>query len=185
MSCCASDKRLTKVTCGRGTSCIGQCSAIEASLCPSGRCTGDPDDCNLSNEEGRRREGGDSDATIDSQELRKCYPACKVRHIPACCFHPDCHSLRPKLCNKMNYFSSKLVIFFRILLWLISGNSCPKPGSIPNGIWSCQMQEIPIPDATFLDGDANTFPGKNIFLFCFVSLQGHCRLTLFEAFVSR
>ena len=30
------------------------------------------------------------------------------------------------------------------------------------------MQEIPIPDATFLDGDANTFPGKNIFfvLFC-------------------
>ena len=29
------------------------------------------------------------------------------------------------------------------------------------------MQEIPIPDATFLDGDANTFPGKEIFvLFC-------------------
>ena len=111
VSCCASDNSLTKVICGRGTSCIGQCSAIEASLCPSGRCTGDPDDCNLSTEEERRREGGKSDATIDSQELRKCYPACKVRHIPACCFHPDCHALRPKLCNKMNYFSSKIVYF--------------------------------------------------------------------------
>ena len=42
----------------------------------------------------------------------------------------------------------------------ISGNSCPQPGNIPHGNWSCQMQEIPIPDATFLDGDANTYPGE-------------------------
>ena len=43
---------------------------------------------------------------------------------------------------------------------LTLGNSCPKPGSIPNGQWSCQTQELPIPDATFLDGDANTYPGR-------------------------
>ena len=42
----------------------------------------------------------------------------------------------------------------------ISGNSCPQPGNIPHGSWSCQMQEIPIPDATFLDGDGNTYPGE-------------------------
>ena len=40
------------------------------------------------------------------------------------------------------------------------GNSCPKPGSIPNGAWSCQTQELIIPDATFLDSDANTYPGE-------------------------
>ena len=41
------------------------------------------------------------------------------------------------------------------------GHSCPKPGSIPNGNWSCQTQELLIPDATFLDSDANTYPGEH------------------------
>ena len=43
---------------------------------------------------------------------------------------------------------------------LILGHSCPKPGSIPNGNWSCQTQELLIPDATFLDSDINTYPGE-------------------------
>ena len=42
----------------------------------------------------------------------------------------------------------------------ILGHSCPKPGSIPNGTWSCQTQELLIPDATFLDSDVNTYPGE-------------------------
>lgn len=33
VGCCAPDLTLTKVTCGQGTSCVGQCSAIGASLC--------------------------------------------------------------------------------------------------------------------------------------------------------
>merc|ERR1712223_1801623 len=45
--CCSPDLKLTNVTCGQGTSCIGQCSAIGASLCLSGNCTEDPQDCNL------------------------------------------------------------------------------------------------------------------------------------------
>ena len=44
---------------------------------------------------------------------------------------------------------------------LILGHSCPKPGSIPNGNWSCQTQELLIPDATFLDSDVNTYPGEH------------------------
>ena len=48
VGCCTRDAILTSVTCGRGSSCTGQCSAIEASLCPSGNCTGDPEDCRQS-----------------------------------------------------------------------------------------------------------------------------------------
>ena len=48
VGCCSSDTTLTNVTCGRGTSCIGQCSAIDASLCLSGKCTGNIEDCNPS-----------------------------------------------------------------------------------------------------------------------------------------
>ena len=42
----------------------------------------------------------------------------------------------------------------------IAGNSCPKPEGIPNGKWNCQRQELPVPEASFLDGDENTYPSK-------------------------
>ena len=35
-------------TCGQGASCAGQCSALKASLCPSGNCTDDPRTCEIS-----------------------------------------------------------------------------------------------------------------------------------------
>ena len=59
VGCCSPDMKLTNVTCGKGISCTGQCSAIDASLCPSGNCTGDPEDCrpNLVKEEGLGSEG--------------------------------------------------------------------------------------------------------------------------------
>ena len=103
--CCSPNATLTAVTCGQGTSCIGQCSAIGASLCLSGNCTGDPEDCNLilDSAEARMRS---SVATLSSDKLKHCYPACKVKHIPGCCFHASCYAIRPKLCSKMNYFSS-------------------------------------------------------------------------------
>ena len=34
---------------------------------------------------------------------------------------------------------------------------------MPNGNWSCQTQEIPIPDSTFLDGNINTYTGMFMF----------------------
>ena len=41
-SCCSSTNKLLNVTCGSGLSCAGQCSALGASLCPTGNCTGNP-----------------------------------------------------------------------------------------------------------------------------------------------
>ena len=41
VGCCSPNTTLTKVTCGQGTSCTGECSAI-------GTCTEDPEDCSPS-----------------------------------------------------------------------------------------------------------------------------------------
>ena len=88
---------------------------------------------------------------------------CQVLHHSACCFHPTCYSKRPKACQWLNYFTG---VDSNLLFGPnLSGHSCPKPGRIPNGNWSCQMQDLLIPDGTLLDSDANTYPGKvnNIF----------------------
>ena len=107
MGCCAPDLTLTKVTCGQGTSCVGQCSAIGASLCLSEICTADPDDCNISlePEKQKKRNAGTCKACQSSQKLRKCAPSCRVKRKPACCFHPVCYEKRPKYCSNTNYFS--------------------------------------------------------------------------------
>ena len=118
VSCCGSDTIVTKMTCGRGTSCIGQCSSIGASLCLSGKCTGDPDDCNISLEPEKRRKGkgGTCEACGPSQELRKCFPSCRVKKKPSCCFHPKCYEMRPKYCSDTNYFSGILTDHFPSVL---------------------------------------------------------------------
>ena len=41
----------------------------------------------------------------------------------------------------------------------ISGKTCPFPGSLPHGNWSCEMQEIPIRGTSFLDEEAQIYPG--------------------------
>ena len=162
VSCCGRDNRVTIKTCGLGASCIGQCSAIEASLCLSGNCTGDLDDCRLGQEEENQNRKKRSSATGSASDYRWCYPACMVAKHPSCCYNPTCKSIRPKLCKDLKLFTG-------IYMWTVPqlysnnnfpGNSCPKPGSIPHGNWSCQMQELPIPDVTILDGGANTFPGE-------------------------
>ena len=162
VSCCARDTTLTNVTCGQGTSCIGQCSAIDASLCPSGNCTDDPEDCKPNLELNEAENLGERRKPISSRpswEFKWCTPRCWVRYHKACCFHPICQKRKQGLCSWMNYFTGGNIVSSSTLS-NISGNSCPQPGSIPHGNWSCQMQEIPIPDATFLDGDANTYPGE-------------------------
>ena len=105
--CCSPDLTLTNVTCGQGTSCIGQCSAIGASLCLSENCTADPDDCNISleSEKRKKRNAGTCKACQSSQKLRKCAPSCRVKRKPACCFHPVCYEKRPNYCSNTNYFS--------------------------------------------------------------------------------
>ena len=114
--CCARDTTLTNVTCGQGTSCIGQCSAIGASLCPSGNCTEDPADCqpNLeSDEEEEEEEEEEEDhgmrrRTISARpswQLKWCTPRCRVHYHKACCFHPICRSKKRQSCSWLNYFT--------------------------------------------------------------------------------
>ena len=43
---------------------------------------------------------------------------------------------------------------------LISGKTCPFPGSLPYGKWTCEMQEIPIQGTSFLDEEAQSYPGE-------------------------
>ena len=107
VSCCTRDASLTSVTCGRGSSCTGQCSAIEASLCPSGNCTGNFEDCSpsLGLDEGENHGKGRSAATRPSWEFRWCVPACQVRYHSACCYHPTCRAQRGQLCSWINYLT--------------------------------------------------------------------------------
>ena len=44
----------------------------------------------------------------------------------------------------------------------IAGNSCPRPGQIVHGEWTCEEQQVPIPDTVDLTGELETFPGDNI-----------------------
>lgn len=46
----------------------------------------------------------------------------------------------------------------------ISGHTCPFPGSLPHGNWSCEMQEIPIQGTSFLDEDAQSYRGEEFHL---------------------
>ena len=42
----------------------------------------------------------------------------------------------------------------------LSGTSCPFPGSLPHGNWTCKMQEIQIRGTSFLDENAQSYRGK-------------------------
>ena len=86
MGCCSPNTTLTKVTCGQGTSCTGECSAIGASLCPSGTCTEDPEDCSpslLLEQASREESSGKQRAGTSrpSWELRWCAPGCSTLQI--------------------------------------------------------------------------------------------------------
>ena len=130
VGCCAKDKTLTNVTCGQGASCqgkhshffslvffnsiLGQCSAIKASLCPSGKCTGNPEDCDLlrlldAGEENENFQRFRSCATASSSQNGRCYPKCRVRKNPCCCYNPKCYAIRKELCcNVLDYVTGNV-----------------------------------------------------------------------------
>ena len=59
----------------------------------------------------------------------------------------------------MNFLTGAMISFH---LWAdnnFSGKTCPFPGSLPHGNWTCEMQEIPIYGTSFLDEDAQSYPG--------------------------
>ena len=63
-------------------------------------------------------------------------------------------------------FSKHKYVYLR-LKTKISGKTCPFPGSLPHGNWSCEMQEIPIRGTSFLDEDAQSYPGKEFAKFSY------------------
>ena len=129
---------LSKVTCGQGASCAGQCSALGASLSPSGKCEDDNDD----DVDGTCE--GNSVATLQGSDLKWCLKdGCRVVRYPSCCFNPKCLEKkgRRKRCawhdylvgrdKKINslftislftihYFTTSLFHYFTISLFTIS-----------------------------------------------------------------
>ena len=116
VGCCSHiTQTLTNVTCGLGASCVGQCSALDASLCPSGNCTGNPEDCKPSlllepkvddHQIGIHR----SSATQGSWGINWCSRRCPVSRSPQCCYHPRCYKKRKEQCCWMNYNTGEYIL---------------------------------------------------------------------------
>ena len=104
VNCCRPDNTVELATCGLGASCAGSCSALGASLCPSGNCSGD---CEISFEqetnqiESRRW----SAATLPSSAFQWCSRRCNVWRHKGCCYHPACRQRRSRACRWMNYLT--------------------------------------------------------------------------------
>ena len=43
--------------------------------------------------------------------------------------------------------------------YIFSGKTCPRPGKIPHGSWTCRTQNVPIYGTSFLDGEDQTYAG--------------------------
>ena len=109
VTCCHPDNTLEVATCGQGASCAGQCSALGASLCPSGNCTDDPRTCDLEfNDETTEDHGrGRSTVTLSGSDLAWCTNQCRVREHPDCCYNPNCLKWtgRKEACRWLNYLT--------------------------------------------------------------------------------
>ena len=164
VNCCHLNNTVELAECGLGASCAGSCSALGASLCPSGNCSGD---CEMPFEQEAESSQIDSRqwsaATKPSRAFAWCSARCNVWSHKGCCYNPICRRRRPRPCRWFNYLtgqhhpfnrSRELTIFF-------PGKTCPLPGSLPHGNWSCEVQEIPIRGTSFLDEDAQSYPGDH------------------------
>ena len=101
VTCCHPDNTFEVVTCGQGASCAGQCSALGASLCPSGNCTDDPKTCELDINNGYT--GSDLAWCTNSKHQ------CKVVTHRECCYNPNCLLWigRKKTCAWLSALSGK------------------------------------------------------------------------------
>ena len=118
VTCCHPDNTFEEATCGRGASCEGQCSALGASLCPSGNCTDDPKTCELDINNGYT--GSDLAWCTNSKHQ------CKVMTHRECCYNPNCLLWigRKKTCAWLSALSGK--------------NSNNTPGDV-GALWSCGL----------------------------------------------
>ena len=105
VNCCHPNNTIELATCGLGASCAGSCSALGASLCPSGNCSGDcemPFEQEINEVEARR---GRSVATQPSSAFKWCTPDCNVRTHESCCYHPICRRKKPEICQWINFLT--------------------------------------------------------------------------------
>ena len=121
VTCCHPDNTFEVATCGQGASCAGQCSALGASLCPSGECTDDPKTCDLEfrSENAEDGQSGGSTATYSGSDLDWCTNAkhqCRVRKHKDCCYNPKCLKWngRKEACSWLNYLTGNSIRFLEI-----------------------------------------------------------------------
>ena len=111
ITCCHPNNTFEVATCGQGTSCAGQCSALGASLCPSGQCSDDPRTCEISfpkESSDDQPGGGQSTATLSGTDLAWCTSdGCRVRVHKGCCYNPICLTWkgRAEACDWLNYLT--------------------------------------------------------------------------------
>ena len=160
--CCKLDGTPVTISCGRGFSCAAACYSKEAVLCPSHNC----DECDNVDED--KEEGSEnvektgrrlSWSTQFSGAMNHCTRrGCQVgRRSKYCCFHPVCRRQKKRQCSWLQYFLGRLSISKSFQT--IAGTSCPRPGKVVDGDWSCEKQEIPLLDTHDLDGEKETYPG--------------------------
>ena len=116
VTCCHPDNTPEVLTCGQGASCAGQCSAIGASLCPSGNCTDDPRTCDLefNDEIAEGEESRKSAATLSGTDLAWCTSdGCRVRKHKGCCYNPNCLRWkgRKAACKWLNYLTGNAELY--------------------------------------------------------------------------
>ena len=173
--CCKLDGSNVSVSCGKGLSCAAACYSREAVLCPSHNCEDcdnvdevsivDEEDIEQRKQRVEERKGGWSWATQFSGKMSHCTRrGCQVGgRFKYCCFHPVCRKQKRRQCSWFQYFLGKWCCGGLSLLHLslILGTSCPRPGFIVHGEWSCEKQQIPIPDTFDLNGNLETYPGSS------------------------
>ena len=108
VNCCHLNNTVELATCGLGGSCAGSCSALGASLCPSGNCTGD---CEMPFEQEAESSQIDSRqwsaATKPSRAFAWCSSRCNVWSHKGCCYNPICRRRRPRPCRWFNYLTGQ------------------------------------------------------------------------------
>ena len=123
VNCCHINNTVELADCGRGASCAGKCSALGASLCPSGDCSGE---CEIPFEEednddtaaerlasATRR----SYATKPASAFKWCSARCNVWRNKGCCYNPVCRKRsgsHKRACRWFNYLTG--IIIFRSVL---------------------------------------------------------------------
>ena len=131
MGCCTSDNKLTMVACGRGASCAGECSAVQASLCPSRNCTGNPEDCSLEPHLEFEEEGDENIErcpTCSGAHLKWCVAqGCPVSTSHECCYHPKCYNQMKEECCWRDYLTGGCHLPFSFALRKSTSMTRPPP----------------------------------------------------------